>query len=54
MTSLPLPYRATAFDACAWLAQQTGTPWTLARLLEQGGLPYVWLDYSDAVGRAVP
>ncbi len=48
MTSLSLPYRATALDACAWLAQQTGTPWTLARLLEQGGLPYVWLDYSEA------
>ena len=48
MTSLSLPYRATATQACAWLAQQTGTPWTLARLLEQGGLPYVWLDYSDA------
>lgn len=48
MTSLPLPYRATANEACAWLAEQTGTPWTLARLLEQGGLPYVWLDYSEA------
>lgn len=48
MTTISLPYRATAAEACAWLAQQTGTPWTLARLLEQGGLPYVWLDYSDA------
>jgi hypothetical protein len=47
MTSPSLPYRATATEACAWLAQQTGTPWTLARLLEQGGLPYVWLDYSE-------
>ena len=47
MTSLPLPYRATTLEACAWLAEQTGTPWTLARLLEQGGAPYVWLDYSE-------
>ena len=46
MTSLSLPYRATALEACAWLAEQTGTPWNLARLIEQGGLPYVWLDYS--------
>lgn len=46
MTSISLPYRATAIEACAWLAEQTGTPWSLARLLEQGGLPYVWLDYS--------
>ncbi|MGK5077054.1 hypothetical protein [Janthinobacterium sp. HLX7-2] len=46
MTSLTLPYRATVTEACAWLAEQTGTPWSLARLLEQGGLPYVWLDYS--------
>ncbi len=47
MTSLPLPYRATTLEACAWLAEQTGSPWTLARLLEQGGAPYVWLDYSE-------
>src|SRR5471032_3646053 len=46
MTTISLPYRATADEACAWLAFRTGTPWTLARLLEQGGLAYVWLDYS--------
>jgi hypothetical protein len=42
-----LPYRATTLEARAWLAEQTGTPWTPARLLEQGGAPYVWLDYSE-------
>lgn len=48
MPQLPLPYRATPEQACAWLEQQTGTPWTLARLLQEGGLPYVWIDYSPA------
>ena len=47
MTTISLPYRATVDEACAWLTAQTGTPWNLARLLEQGGLAYVWLDYSD-------
>ena len=42
-----LPYRATAGEACSWLQTQTGTPWTLARLLEEGGLPYVWIAHSD-------
>ena len=42
-----LPYRATAEEACSWLQTQTGTPWTLARLLEEGGLPYVWIAHSD-------
>ena len=42
-----LPYRATADQACQWLQTQTGTPWTLARLLEEGGLPYVWIAHSD-------
>jgi hypothetical protein len=43
-----LPFRATLEEACAWLAQQTGTPWTLPRLLEHGLTPYVWLDYDAA------
>ena len=47
MSTLTLPYRATPAEACAWLAEQTGTPWTLARLLEEGGLPFVWIDYSE-------
>lgn len=42
-----LPYRATADEACQWLQTQTGTPWTMARLLEEGGLPYVWIEHSD-------
>jgi hypothetical protein len=45
---IELPFRATVEEACAWLAQQTGTPWTLARLLEHELTPYVWLDYDAA------
>jgi hypothetical protein len=47
LASAPLPNRASTEQACLWLAGQTGTPWTLARLLEHGLTPYVWLDYSD-------
>jgi hypothetical protein len=43
-----LPFRATTLEACAWLTEQTGTPWTLPRLLEHGLTPYVWLDYDAA------
>lgn len=46
MTIIELPFRATAAQACHWLAQQTGTPWTLARMIESGLIPYVWLDYD--------
>jgi hypothetical protein len=48
MTTIELPFRATADQACAWLEQQTGAPWTLARLIENGLTPYVWLDYDAA------
>lgn len=48
MTNIDLPFRTTTEQACAWLAQQTGTPWTLARLIENGLTPYVWLDYDAA------
>jgi hypothetical protein len=48
MSIIDLPFRATTADACAWLAQQTGSPWTLARLLEHQLTPYVWLDYDPA------
>jgi hypothetical protein len=48
MSTIELPFRATTEEACAWLAQQTGTPWTLPRLLEHGLTPYVWLDYDAA------
>jgi len=41
-----LPFRATLPEACAWLARRTGSGWTLARLLEHGLTPYVWLDYD--------
>jgi hypothetical protein len=46
VTSTELPFRATTEQACVWLAQQTGTQWTLARLIESGVTPYVWLDYD--------
>jgi hypothetical protein len=46
MTQTELAFRATTDEACAWLAQQTGNVWTLARLIESGLIPYVWLDYS--------
>lgn len=48
MTIVELPFRATTAQACDWLAQQTGTQWTLARMLENGLTPYVWLDYDAA------
>ena len=46
MTKTELAFRATTDEACAWLAQQTSTEWTIARLIESGLIPYVWLDYS--------
>lgn len=48
MSTTDLPFRATIAEACAWLAAQTGSPWTLARLLEHEITPYVWLDYDAA------
>lgn len=48
MSIIDLPFRATTAEACAWMAQQTGTPWTLALLLEHGLVPVVWLDYDPA------
>jgi hypothetical protein len=46
MTMIELPFRATTAQACHWLAQQTGTPWTLAGIIDAGVTPYVWLDYD--------
>ncbi|MES2536017.1 MAG: hypothetical protein V4632_09120 [Pseudomonadota bacterium] len=46
MTITELPFRATTAQACDWLAQQTGTPWVLAGLIENGLIPYVWLDHD--------
>jgi hypothetical protein len=47
MTPTTLPDRVTTEDTCLWLAAQTNSPWNLARLLEHGLTPYVWLDYTD-------
>jgi hypothetical protein len=48
MSTTDLPFRASTLEACAWLAQRTASSWTLARLLEHGVTPYVWLDYDPA------
>ena len=48
MMDIELPFRATTAQACHWLAQQTGTPWALARMIEHGLTPYVWLEYDPA------
>lgn len=48
MTTPDLPFRASTAQACEWLAQQTATPWSLARLIHAGLTPYVWLDYDPA------
>lgn len=48
MSTNDLSFRATVLETCTWLAGQTGTPWTLARLLEHELTPYVWLDYDAA------
>jgi hypothetical protein len=48
MTMTELPFRASTEQACAWLEQQTATPWTLATMIANGLTPYVWLDYDAA------
>ena len=48
MTTSELPFRTTTEQACDWLAEQTATPWNLARLIDNGLTPYVWLDYDAA------
>jgi hypothetical protein len=48
MTITTLPFRATLEQSCDWLEQELGTPWTLARLIEHGITPWVWLDYDPA------
>ncbi|MEO7494580.1 MAG: hypothetical protein ABIT83_19595 [Massilia sp.] len=48
MTIPELPFRATTEQACDWLSQQTASEWNLARLIESGLTPYVWLDYDAA------
>lgn len=45
---LPLPFRATLAESCAWMAAQTGAPWDFARLVAHDLTPYVWLDYDAA------
>ncbi len=49
MNITELPYRATSEQACNWLALHTEEIWNVARLLENGLTPYVWLDYNAAM-----
>jgi hypothetical protein len=46
MTADYLPKHASDIEACDWLKVQTGENWTLARLLENGLMPWFWLDYK--------
>ncbi|HRH15194.1 MAG TPA: hypothetical protein PK225_12685, partial [Azonexus sp.] len=41
-----LPKLATIEQACAWLNERTGKDWSLARLLEYGLMPWVWLEHA--------
>lgn len=43
-----LPEFPSAANACAWLSEQTKEPWSLVRLIEEGLMPSVWIDYSPA------
>lgn len=45
-TNAYLPNWATTAEACAYLEQETGEPWPLARLLEAWPRPSIWLEYS--------
>lgn len=47
MTSGTIPNNATTEETCAWLSVRTGSSWDLARLVEAGITPHVWLDYSE-------
>lgn len=40
-----LPKLATIEEACGWLNSHTGKSWSLARMMEYGLMPWVWLDY---------
>ena len=44
-----LPKIATILESCNWLEQQTGKPWSLPQLLEDGLLPWFWLDYKHGL-----
>lgn len=48
-----LPKAATIEQACAWLEQQTGSTWSLAKLLECGEQPWFWFDYSTEAPKEI-
>ncbi|MDP3841905.1 MAG: hypothetical protein Q8Q81_04815 [Oxalobacteraceae bacterium] len=49
MTTVELPFRATTGQACDWPAQQTGTRWALARMIEAKSKA-VWNPVTLALG----
>lgn len=41
-----LPSVATVSESVAWLDELTADNWTLARVIDSGVMPWVWLDYA--------
>lgn len=48
-----LPSLASVAEACSWLSEHSGEKWTLPRILEAGGVPWIWLDYSQDAPKEV-
>lgn len=48
-----LPKWTTTDEACAWLEEQTGESWPIARLLDSGLTPSVWLEYSPEAPKEI-
>lgn len=42
----------TTTEACEFLHEKTGEPWTLSRLIRHGLKPYFWFDYDPAIPQA--
>ena len=42
-----LPKLATLSEACDWLKSEIGEMFTISRLIENGLMPWFWLDYSE-------
>lgn len=49
-----LPNIATLAEATAWLEARTGEPWPLARVIESGLRPWVWLNPDPSGGPQDP
>ena len=48
-----LPKSSSIADACKWLQDQTDSDWSLARMLENGLRPWIWLDYSPEAPQGI-